>query len=316
MARAMGNKGVLGLDFESTFGTTPGTPSGRKMPFNKCNLTGKQNMNNPETITGSRNPVAPSLGNIDVSGSITAPLTVRDFGWWLKSAFGAPVTTGASAPYQHVFKVGNTMPSLVLEQGFTDINQYFLYNGCVVSKMGFSFGGDGELVSTIDIMGAKETLAATSFDSTLTEMVFDRFANFQAAIKEGGSTIANCTEASIDIDFGLDGDTYCIGGQGFRTAIAPGIISVTGKIKALFENATLLNKAINGTESSLQITLTNGTNILDLLISELVYERSTPGIDGPKGIFIELPFRAYYQNGADSSVIKATLTNDVASYAA
>lgn len=314
MTWAIGGNGVIGIDFETTYGTTPASPVGKKMPFNKSSITGKQNLVDPSTITGTRNPVAPALGNIDVGGNLEVPLTVRDFGWWLKAAFGAPVTTG-STTYQHVFKVGSSMPSFCLEQGFTDISQYFLYNGCKISKMGFSFGGDGELVSSIDIMGGKETLGTTSFDSTLTALTFDRFANFQAAIKEGGSAIANCTEASIDIDFGLDGDTYCIGGQGFRSDIAAGIVSVTGKIKAMFQSAALLTKAINGTESSLQITLTNGTNILDLLISELLFERNAPSIDGPKGIFVELPFKAYYQNGADASAIKATLTNDVSSYA-
>lgn len=315
MAWALGANGVIGIDLESTYGTTPGSPVGKKMPFNKSNITGKQNLVDPSTITGTRNPVAPAMGNIDVGGNIEVPLTVRDFGWWLRAAFGAPTTTGSST-YTHIFKVGSSMPSFCLEQGFTDISQYFLYNGCKISKMGFPFGGDGELVSTIDILGGKETLATTSFDSTLTALTFDRFANFQAAIKEGGSSIANCTEARIDIDFGLDGDTYCIGGQGFRSDIATGIVSVTGKIKAMFQTATLLNKAINGTESSLQITVTNGAHSLDLLIPELIFERNAPSIDGPKGVFVELPFKAYYQNGADASVIKATLINDVASYAA
>lgn len=208
------------------------------------------------------------------------------------------------------------MPSLAIEQGFTDIAQYFLYNGCKVSKLGLSFGGDGELNASIDIMGAKETLSTSPFDATVDSMVFDRFANFQAAILEGGSAVATCTEATIDVDFGLDGDTYCIGGQGFRSAISEGVVGVSGKVKAMFQNATLLSKAINGTESSLKVTLTNGAHILEILIPELVYERNTPGIDGPKGVFVELPFRGYFGNSAENTVIKATLTNDVASYVA
>ena len=315
MTWAMGGKGVVGIDFEATFGTTPASPAGKKMPINKSNIAGKQAVNNPSTITGSRNPVAPSFGNIDVNGSLEVPVTVRDFGWWLRACFGAPVTTGATAPYTHVFKIGDTMPSLVIEQGFTDVAQYFLYNGCKIGKLGLSFGGDGELVASIDVMGAKETLATTSFDTTLTTMVFDRFANFQAAILEGGSAIANCTEAGIDVEFGLDGNTYCIGGSGFRSDIAEGIVAASGNIKAMFQNATLLTKAMNGTESSLKITLTNGSHSLEILIPELVYERATPGIEGPAGVFVTLPFKGYYQNGADASVIKVTLINDVASYA-
>ena len=315
MTWAMGGKGRVAIDFESTFGTTPASPVGKKMPINKASLSGKQNMIDSATITGRRDPVAPAFGNIDVGGNLVVPLTVRDFGYWLKACFGAPTTTGTDAPYSHVFKVGDTMPSMVIEQGFTDVGQYFLYNGCMVSKLGMAFGGDGELTASLDILGAKETLASSSFDSTMDTMVFDRFANFQAAVLEGGSSIAICTEVSIDVDFGLDGDTYCIGGQGFRSAIAPGLLNVSGKIKAMFQNATLLNKAINGTESSLKVTLTNGAHSLEIFVPELVYERAAPPIDGPKGVYVELPFKGYYQNSSDASVIKATLVNDVATYA-
>lgn len=314
MTWAMGSKGRVAIDFETAFGTTPASPVAKKMPINTSNISGKQNMIESATITGLRSPVAPSLGNIDVSGGLVVPITVRDFGWWLKGGFNVPVTTGAG-PYVHTFKIPTAQPSMTIEQGFTDVAQYFLYNGCKISKMGFSFGGDGELTASIDIMGAKETLSTSPFDATVDTMVFDRFANFQAAILEGGSAIANCTEASIDIDFGLDGDTYCIGGAGFRSEIAEGIVSVSGSIKAMFQNATLLAKAIARTESSLKITLTNGAHVLEFLIPELLYERATPGIEGPAGVFVTLPFKGYYQNDAVASAIQVKLTNDVASYA-
>jgi len=438
---ASGGRGQVLVGFETTPGVTPDTPTAYLMPINKSSMTGKENLNSSDTITGRRDPVAPFRGNKDVSGNITPPMDVRAIGQWLKAMFNVPTTTDVStagkltggtgvtttigtwtavsdgrfkvaidgsaatevgpvdfssgvttmanvaskiqaairaiasggftlatvafdavntcfvitsgttgalsavslltaptsgtnigatgfmkgtagtivagvALYQHVFEVGDTQPSLFIEQGFTDVLQYFLYNGCKVSKAGFSFGGDGELTASIDVMGMKETLSTSSVDATPTEVSFDRFANFQATIKEGGAEIGICTEASLDIDLGLDGDTYCIGGNGFRSAVAEGLLKVSGKIKSMFQDATLLNKAINGTESSLQITLTNGNFILDLLVQELVYERATPELSGPKGIFVELPFQAYFDNGAGGSVVTATLTNDVASYAA
>jgi len=90
--------------------------------------------------------------------------------------------------------------------------------------------------------------------------------------------------------------------------------TITGTVKAFFENATLLNKAINGTESSLQITLINGVYSLDILLSELKYERSSPSIENSKGILIELPFTAYYQDDANNTACKVTLINTQASY--
>ena len=62
--------------------------------------------------------------------------------------------------------------------------------------------------------------------------------------------MANILSCDINFDFGLDGDSYAIGGKGFRTDIDPGIASISGTIKAFFQNKDLLNKAVNGTESS------------------------------------------------------------------
>lgn len=183
-----------------------------------------------------------------------------------------------------------------------------------MNKMSLNFGGDAELTASIDVMGCKETMAAVPFDTAPKSIVFTPFENLEATIKEGGATVANVLSMSLDIDFGLDGDSYAIGGKGFRTYIDTGIIGVSGTIKAFFQNMDLLNKAVNGTESSLELTLTKGTNSLTIKLPELIYERNSPGIDGPKGVNIELPFKAYYGDDAGQSAVVFELVNSQASY--
>lgn len=312
--QAKGSNSQVVIDFESTFGQTPASPNGVLVPINSCGIRSQQNLNESSVIRGNRNPVAPIAGNIDVSGSITVPVDKRAFGYWLKALCGAPTTTGAG-PYTHIFKPGNIQPSLVVEKGFKDINLFALYNGCKINQFSMSLGGDGELTANFDLLGAKETIDDTSFDNTPTAVSLDPFGNFQGAVKEGGATIATLTAVELAVACNLDGEQYCIGGQGFRNDIPEGMLQVTGSITALFENDTLLNKAISGTESSLEITLTNGEHSLNILIPELKYERNTPGIEGPQGISIQLPFRAYLDNNTDGTSIKFTLVNDVASYA-
>jgi hypothetical protein len=313
--QAKGSKASVQIDFETIFGTTNATPASIRVPINTSQLKSKQNLIDPATITGRRDPVEPAKGNIDVSGTIVVPLDANNIGFWLKAAFGAPTTTGSAVPYTHVFKVGDTQPSLSIQQAFTDIGQYELFNGVKISKMKFSFGGDGELTVSIDVIGAKETLGTTSFDASPKTIVLARLSNFQAAIKEGGSTIAVIRNVDIEIDMGLDGDTYVIGGQGFRGAVNEGIMQVSGNLKALFTDQTLLAKAVAGTQSSIDITVTNGSYSLEINLPELVYERNSPGIDGPKGVQVELPFKAYYKAAAANSCVVFTLNNDEPSYA-
>lgn len=314
MARAKGAKSQLLLCYETAYNTTPETPTAIKLPIINSSLKSTQNLIESAVIIGRRDPVMPARGNVDVAGSIEIPVDEVGIGYWLKLLFGAPTTTGASNPYTHVFKIGDTQPSAVLEQGFTDIDVYELFNGVKVSKFSISFGGDGELTAKIDVIGGKETIGATSVDETPTTITITKLGNFQASLKEGGSAIATVLSVDVNIDFGLDGDTYAIGGGGFRTSIEEGLVQISGTLKAFFENTTLLNKAIAGTESSLEITLTNSTHSLTIKLPELIFERNSPSIDGPKGVNIDLPYKAYFDNDAGDSSAIVTLVNAQATY--
>lgn len=312
--QAQGYRGQLGFCFETTYNQTPAVPNGILMPIQSSKVRSKQNLAEDKTITGRRDPAQPSMGFIDVSGPVAVPVDEIAIGDWLKAVFGDPVTTGTADPYTHVFNPSLSQPSLVLEQAFPDINQYFLFNGCKVGKLGISFGGDGDLTANIDIMGAKETISTTSFDSTLTPIPLTKFAPFKASISENSFDLAVVTKCDLNLDMGLDGDTYVLGGNGFRGSVNEGIIGVSGNITALFTDAVLLNKAMAGTTSKITLKLTNGTHSLEFKLPEVMYERNSPTIDGPKGVLVELSYKAFYRNSVENAVIVVTLVNGQASY--
>lgn len=315
MAMAKGYLSQVAMDFETTFGADPGAPNGLAIPINTFDVKGSRNLNTAATITGNRNPVEPFVGNNSVTGNAVIPVDVLAMGYWLKAMFGAPTTTGTGT-YTHTFKVGTSQPSLVLEKKFaTATATYMKLNGCKVSRFGITAGGDAELTASVDIEGAKETVGTTAYDATLTAIALTRFNQFQAAIKEGGSTLSNCTNFAFDLAFNLDTDVYVIGGNGYRGDIPEGIVGVSGNLTALFENTTLLTKAINNTETSLEISFTNGTNVLRFTFPEVLLQMNTPGITGPQGVRIELPWQAYYGNHADATAVKVELINSQASYA-
>ena len=313
---ARGGKSRLAICYESVFGTTPSSPDGILIPINSSSIAAKQNLIDPATITGRRDVVQPARGNIDVSGSVVVPIDEVSIGYWLKAMFGGTTASGELDPYTHVFKVGDSQPSLVMEQQFPDATVYELFNGCKVSKFAMSMAmNNNELTASIDIMGAKRTLGSSSFDGTLTSPVITKYSGFQGSVEEGGSAAANIVSADINIDFGLDGDMFALGGNGVRADIVEGLVTVTGTIRAFFANNTLLNKAINGTESSIKLKLANGANrSLEFYMEEVLFEQTSPAIEGSKGIMIDLPYRAYYQNGNGNSIVVATLKNGQAAY--
>jgi len=316
MAQARGARGQLLLDYEAAFGVSPTTKKAVIMPFSSSKLQSKQNLIESNLIRGSRNPCQPSLGNVDVSGSLTVPVDKIGFGYWLKALLGAPTTTRPveTGPYNHVFKVSDNQPSLVLQQGYTDIGVYELFNGCKINKLGLSLGGDEELNANLDLIGAKQALNSTTYMATPATIALERFNNFQASVEEGGTVAANVKSVELNIECGLDGDQYVMSGGGVRGDLPEGTYQINGSITALFENVTLLNKAINGAESSLKIKLTSGAHSLEIFLPELIYERTSPGIEGPKGIQVNLPFKAFCDNSAGGSAIIATLINTQAAY--
>jgi len=216
---------------------------------------------------------------------------------------------------KHEFKVGSSQPSLVLEKGFTDIGQYVLLNGSKISSFKLAFGGEEELTATIEILGAKETVSATPYMTEPTEVELFRFTNMQATVEEGGASIGIITKGEFTINAGLDGNQYTVGGDGIRKDIHVGTYKISGSITALFDGASLMAKAMDSTKSSLKVKFNSGAHSLDFLFPEIKYERSTPGITGPAGVLITLPFYAFYDTDAEGTAVKATLINDVSTYA-
>lgn len=314
--QARGRKGQLLMDFETEYGQSPTTPAAIKLPFETCNIGASQTLNEDNTIRNDRNPAMPSRGNIDVSGSTVVPIDFITFGYWLKALFGAPETDGSveTGAYTHVFTPGDTQPSFVIERGFTDIGKYLIYNGCKVSRISIDVGGEGDQNATVDIMGAKETAGDTSYDVDPTEPTLTKFGRFQALVTVSGAAAAKITAGQINIDAALDGNQYILGGQGVRGDIPEGIIQPTGSITTLFEDLTLLNLAINGTETAITFKWTSGTNSLEIKFPEVILERTSPPIEGPQGIVLECPFRAYYENALEEAAVQVTLKNAHAGY--
>ena len=151
---------------------------------------------------------------------------------------------------------------MCLEQQFPDIGEYFLTNGCKVSKFATTFElNNQDVIATIDIMGARETPAAASFLTAPITNPMTKLGALQAVIKDGGTQVADVTKVELTIDNGLDGSIYTLGAGGYRGSLPEGMLAITGTVTAMFDSMTLLNKAINGTTSSLEITLANAVSV-------------------------------------------------------
>ena len=317
ITQAMGVYSKTRLYPEKSLNTFPDTVKGYELPFNSNSLASSQNTTDPGTITGRRDAVEPILGNVDCTGDLVTPVDTDAFGYILAAAFGVPTTTAGtkSGTYKHVFKPDETQPSFAIEKVFSN-GLFSLIKGVKVNQMEMTFGGDGELTATVGLLGCNETLGKTAAAeaANITTVGLNRLNNFQASLKIDGEEVAIATELSLTIAFGLDDSGYAIGSNGYRTRINEGLISPSGKLTAFFDDETFVNKAINSTITSLQVTLTKGDDSLIIDIPEVLFARKTPGIEGATGITQELDYSAFYKANELDTCIQFTLVNSVEKY--
>ncbi len=116
MARAQGARAQMALAFETVYGTPP-VGGFTKMPFASTSLGAKQPLLNSELLGYGRDPLAPIKDAVTADGDVVVPIDAEAFGFWLKAAFGDPVTTG-TGPWTHAFQSGAwSLPSLSIETG-------------------------------------------------------------------------------------------------------------------------------------------------------------------------------------------------------
>lgn len=152
----------------------------------------------------------------------------------------------------------NTMKSYSLEVGHGDVSQYRQYLGMIPSKMSLEVGKK-IVTGSFEFMGKTFTMAGSTGLGTPAAVQTYTPANGTRGVFdmiEGGASISVSTyiktaQFSIDNTLRVQDAVGVFGAAG----IAPGTFSPTGKLEVYFADATMLNKFIAGSASSLAIPI-------------------------------------------------------------
>jgi len=237
------------------------------------------------------------------------PIDTEAFGFWLKGAFGTPVTTG-TGPYTHVFTSGNwSLPSLSIETGLPEVPSYAMYGGCVVDKIGWQMARSGLLTANVDLIAQGETLATNSGAGTPAPVTLKRFGHFNGSLTRNGADIGNIVGADLSYANNLD-RVETIRADGKIDGADPSIAALTGKIDVRFADTTLLTQAINNTECSLEFgySLPTGEG-LTIDVHRVFLPRPRREIQGPQGIQMSFDWQAAQQESGDP-MVTITLVNN------
>ena len=301
MPFSQGSRAGLSYVVESTFGTTPGTPSLIQLPYttHSLNLTKERVTGND--IQPDRMPRVDRHGNRTAAGDIVVDLRKGDYDPFLESAFFNTFST-------NVLKIGTTPKFFSIEDAATDIAQFRLFTGMSVSSLAVSIRPNQMVTGTFSMVGKDMTISGSSVDAVKTASSGNApFDAYSGALSIGNAGGALSTAAIVTgIDFTINNSlapTFVVGSAS-TPQLEYGMATVEGTITAYFEDATLINRFINETETALQVVVDDPTGASDYtwLFPRVKINGAEVPVDNPTSRIVTLPFVALYDSTEATNV--------------
>jgi hypothetical protein len=289
MAFAQGSRSSLSFIVESAFGTTP-AGNFTNLPFSTHSLNLTKDRVAGNDIQADRMPRVDRHGNRQVSGDIAVDLRDGDYDAFLESAM---LNTWAT----NVLKVGTTPKFFSVEDYAADIDQARLFTGLSVSTMGISLAPNQMVTTTFGMVGKNMTIGATekTQDAASGAAPFDAYSGDVSIGNVGGAAPVAIVTA---LDFTLTNSfapTFVIGDDS-APSLEYGRAEVEGTLTAYFEDATLINRFINETETEIEVSVDDptGANSYTFTFPRVKINSADVGVDGPTSRMISMSFVALY----------------------
>jgi len=196
----------------------------------------------------------------------------------------------------NVLKVGTTPKFFSIEDYAADIDQARLFTGCTVNTMGVSLAPNQMVTTTFGVVGKDMTIGATekTQDAASGAAPFDAYSG-DLKIADSGSTLASSAIVT-GLDFTVTNGyapTFVIGDDS-APSLEFGRAEVEGTLSAYFEDAALVNRFINETETALEVSVGDGTNTMTFLFPRVKVNSADVGVDGPTSRVVSMSFVALY----------------------
>jgi len=303
MAIANGAQHSLHYIAESTYGTTPATPTWTPLPHNATTLALTKDAIESEKLRGDRQIEDFRHGNKSIGGDVTSEMEYGAFDDILEAVMCGTWAT-------NVLKSGTTRRSFTLERKFADLAtpEFHRYEGVEFNSMAISIAPNSMVTATFSVIGkdlslATAEVASSTYSADVGNTPFD---SFTGSITEGGSSIATVTSLEFTIENGLE-PLFSVGAD---TTNRPSIgkSRVTGTLTTYFDSKTLYEKFINETSSEIVCTLTDTAgNDIQIDIPNVKYNSGQPDVSGEGAVTVAMDFVALYSS-SDASQLVITRT--------
>ncbi len=289
MAFSQGSRSSLSFITESTFGTTP-AGNFTNLPFSTHSLNLTKDRVAGTDIQADRMARVDRHGNRQVNGDIVVDLRDGDFDAFLESAM---LNTWAT----NVLKVGTTPKFFSIEDYAADIDQSRVFTGMSVSTMGISLAPNQMVTTTFGMVGKDMTMSATekTQDAASGAAPFDAYSGDISIGNVGGAAPVAIVTA---LDFTLNNSyapTFVIGDDS-APSLEYGRAEVEGTMTAYFEDAALIDRFLNETETEIEVSVDDptGANTYTFSFPRVKINSADVGVDGPTSRMISMSFVALY----------------------
>jgi hypothetical protein len=255
MPQQLSNTEVLAYIAETTWGTTPATPTGQIVRH--TGYTPKQDKTTTQSNEATTNREIADIIQTAGDGGLTVPFELSydvQFEDWLAALLGGVWTT-------NVLKVGGTRKSFTFQRALSDISKYQLFTGAVPSQMDITSGlgsiitGSAQFTSKFPSIVPASIWTATTPAGT--NPVMDPIASVQGMQEGGAGSVAGATEFSMSIANGLVQFPQL-------TSLSPldiqlGALIASGSFTCYLADSTYWDKFAAHTTTSLKFTIGGAT---------------------------------------------------------
>lgn len=289
MAFSQGSRSSLSFVTEATFGTTP-AGSFANLPFSTHSLNLTKDVLTGTDIEADRMPRVNRQGNRQVGGDIVVDLRDGDYDLLLESAMLNTFST-------NILKVGVAPKFFSIEDFAADIDQARLFTGMAVSSMAISLAPNQMVTTTFSMVGKDMTISATEKTQTASSGAapFDAYSG-DISIGTVGSPSAVAIVTALDFTMNnAYAPTFVIGDDS-APSLEYGRAEVEGTLTAYFEDASLINRFLDETETAIRVSVDDptGANAYTFDFPRVKINSADVGVDGPTSRMITMSFVALY----------------------
>lgn len=266
MANASGSRVALGYIFENTLGTTPATPQLKAIPFQSFNGSPSSDLITDPSIRSDRQQRFTRQGNVHVDNELVCSLAHETYDDFLEAALLGQWTA-------NVLKVGTGVTahtSMTVEKAHQDVGQYFQFRGMVPTSFKLDVPSTGVVTATFGLVGMSASNTTATIDTSAGYTAppsKEPFVHLGGTFKLGGVSIGFMTSINFTLENGYEAQYGLGSGSAFDMTYK--MAQLTGQATTYFQNAAQYTQLIGDTPTSIEFTLTDGTNDQTYLIDNV-----------------------------------------------